>query len=385
MITRIPAYLYRGGTSKGPLILAADLPADIATLDRVLLAAMGSPHKRQIDGIGGAETLTSKIAVVSKSARRGVDVDYLFVQVNPESAVVDYSSNCGNMLSAVGPFALEMGLVSANDPHTRVSIYNINTHSIIEVILHTPGGEVTYDGDAAIDGVPGTAAPVKQNFARTIGSKSGKLLPTGRVSETIDGVEVTCIDVAVPMVIVPAASVGKTGHESKAELDPDAALIARLERIRVEAGKRMGLGDCSRLVVPKPVLVAAPRRGGTIASRDFVPFNCHATYSVTGSMALSAACVLPGTAANRLAVLRGTTPEMVRIEHPGGVIEVEVRSRMSAQGLVLDEASLLRTCRKLFEGQVCIPARVWDGSGKASSAAAIGEVVCGSADQDARG
>ena len=375
MITRIPAYIYRGGTSKGPLILGRDLPADIGSLDRVLLAAMGSPHKRQIDGIGGAETLTSKIAVVSKSAREGVDVDYLFVQVNPESDVVDYSSNCGNMLSAVGPFALEMGLVKGSDPETRVAIYNINTHSVIEVILHTPGGEVTYEGDAAIDGVPGTAAPVKQNFARTIGSKSGKLLPTGRASEEIDGIEVTCIDVAVPMVIVPAASVGKTGHESKAELDPDAALIARLERIRVEAGKRMGLGDCSQLVVPKPVLVAAPRHGGTIASRDFVPFNCHATYSVTGSMALSAACVLPGTVAYRLAVLRGTTPEIVKIEHPGGVIDVEVRSRMSEEGLMLEEANLLRTCRKLFEGQICIPSRVWDGSAKAKDAAEIGEAL----------
>ena len=375
MITRIPAYIYRGGTSKGPLILGRDLPAEIGVLDRVLLAAMGSPHKRQIDGIGGAETLTSKIAVVSKSSRPGVDVDYLFVQVNPESDVVDYSSNCGNMLSAVGPFAVEMGLVQAGESQTRVSIYNINTHSVIEVILQTPGGEVTYEGDAAIDGVPGTAAPVKQNFARTIGSKTGKLLPTGHITEEIDGIEITCIDVAVPMVIVPAESVGKTGYESKAELDPDVALIARLERIRVEAGRRMGLGDCSKLVIPKPVLVAPPLAGGAIASRDFVPFNCHATYSVTGSMALSVACVLPGTVANRLARLRGTSPEFIGIEHPGGVIEVEVRSRMTPDGLVVEEANLLRTCRKLFEGQICIPARIWDGTQKAKDAAQIGEAI----------
>jgi 4-oxalomesaconate tautomerase len=375
MITRIPAYLYRGGTSKGPLILGRDLPADIDKVNQVLLTAMGSPHKRQIDGIGGAETLTSKIAVVSKSARPGVHVDYLFVQVNPESDIVDYSSNCGNMLSAVGPFAVEMGLVESGDPETRVAIYNINTESVIEVILSTPGGEVTYDGDAAIDGVPGTAAPVKQNFAKTIGSKTGRLLPTGRVTEEIEGIEVTCIDVAVPMVIVPAASVGKTGYESKAELDPDAALIAKLERIRVEAGKRMGLGDCSALVVPKPVIVAKPVNGGTIASRDFVPFNCHATYSVTGSMALSAACVLPGTVANRLAALHGTSPEIVNIEHPGGMLDVEVHARMTPDGLQLDEANLLRTCRKLFEGTICIPARVWDGRNKAKDAAALGEAL----------
>lgn len=368
MITRIPAHLYRGGTSKGPLILASDLPVSRRTLDAVLLAAMGSPHKRQVDGIGGAETLTSKIAVVSKSARPGCDIDYLFVQVNPESALVDYSSNCGNMLSAVGPFAIEMGLVPATDPQTRLTVFNINTHSGIEVILHTPGGEVTYEGCAEIAGVPGTAAPVKENFAGTVGSKTGKLLPTGKASEEIDGVEVTCIDVAVPMVIVPATAVGKTGHESKAELDPDAALIARLEKIRVEAGRRMGLGDCSALVIPKPVLVAAPAAGGTIASRDFVPFNCHATYSVTGSMALATACLLPGTVAHRLAAVQGGGRQVVAIEHPGGTLEVEVLARQAGGTFVLEEANLLRTCRKLFEGQICIPARIWDGSDKARDA-----------------
>jgi len=368
VITRIPAYLYRGGTSKGPLILARDLPAERKKLDAVLLAAMGSPHKRQIDGIGGAETLTSKIAVISKSSHPGHDIDYLFVQVNPESDIVDYSSNCGNMLSAVGPFAIEMGLVAARDPETRVVIFNINTNSTIEVILHTPGAQVTYDGDAQIAGVPGTAAPVKENFAGTVGSKTGKLLPSGHASEQIDGIEVTCIDVAVPMVIVPAVAIGKSGYESKAELDADSQLIARLEKIRVEAGKRMGLGDCSNLVIPKPVLVAAPRAGGTIASRDFVPFNCHATYSVTGSIALSTACVLPGTVAYRIAQRKGPGRQTITIEHPSGVIDVEVKSRQVGDKFTLEEANLLRTCRKLFEGQICIPSRVWDGTGKAHDA-----------------
>lgn len=368
MITRIPAYLYRGGTSKGPLILAHHLPADRRTLDRVLLAAMGSPHKRQIDGIGGAETLTSKIAVVSKSSRAGIDVDYLFVQVNPESDIVDYSSNCGNMLSAVGPFAIEMELVKARNPETRINVFNINTHSRIEVILQTPAGEVTYEGEAAIDGVPGTAAPVKQNFAAAIGSKTGKLLPTGNASEVIDGITVTCIDVAVPMMVVPGAAVGKSGYETKAELDSDADLIARLETMRVEAGTRMGLGDCSQLVIPKPVLVAPPRAGGTIASRDFVPFNCHATYSVTGSMALAAACVLPGTIAHSMAKLRGTGRQIVVIEHPSGVIEVEMFARHVGDKFVIEEANMLRTCRKLFEGAICVPARIWDGTNKARDA-----------------
>jgi 4-oxalomesaconate tautomerase len=370
-ITKIPAYLYRGGTSKGPLILAQHLPADRNTLNRVMLAAMGSPHKRQIDGIGGAETLTSKIAVVSKSARPGIDVDYLFIQVNPESDIVDYSSNCGNMLSAVGPFAIEMGLVKTGNAETRVGIFNINTNSRIDVILQTPEGELTYDGDAAIDGVPGTAAPIRENFAATIGSKTGRLLPTGVAREMMAGIEVTCIDVAVPMVIVPAESVGKTGHESKAELDVDAKLIARLESIRVEAGKRMGLGDCSQLVVPKPVLVAPPRNSGTIASRDFVPFNCHATYSVTGSMALATACILPGTVAYDLAKRVASRRQTIAIEHPSGIIEIEVSARRDGEQFVLEEASMLRTCRKLFEGVICVPDRIWDGQGKAASAAQL--------------
>jgi 2-methylaconitate cis-trans-isomerase PrpF len=261
-----------------------------------------------------------------------------------------------------------MGLVRPHDPETRVVIFNINTTSTIEVVLHTPGAGVTYDGDAAIDGVSGTAAPVKENFAGTVGSKTGKLLPTGKTSEEIDGITVTCIDVAVPMVIVPASAVGKTGYESKAELDADAALISRLEKIRVEAGKRMGLGDCSALVIPKPVLVAPPRAGGTIASRDFVPFNCHATYSVTGSMALSTACILPGTVANRVAAVKESARQVVSIEHPGGVIDVEVLARQVGETFLLEEANLLRTCRKLFEGQICIPSRVWDGTRKARDA-----------------
>jgi 4-oxalomesaconate tautomerase len=365
MITRIPAVLYRGGTSKGPLFLASDLPNDQGgTLDQVLLAAMGSPHPRQIDGLGGAESLTSKIAIVSKSSRPDADVDYLFAQVNPNSPIVDYASNCGNMLSAVGPFAIEQGLVPAKDPETIVRIYNVNTDSLIVAVLQTPDGETTYEGTAAIDGVSGTAAPVRLNFAKTVGSKTKMLLPTGNVRELIAGIEVTLIDVAVPMIIVPAEAVGKTGYETKAELDADPALIGRLEKMRNEAGRRMGLGDTTDLVVPKPVLVARPAKGGAIASRDFVPYNCHATYSVTGSMALSAACVLPGTVASDLAVLPDGQVKTIIIEHPSGVIKIEVEaSGTNLADFELRQASLIRTCRKLFEGLICIPSRIWTGQG----------------------
>jgi 4-oxalomesaconate tautomerase len=363
MVTRIPAVLYRGGTSKGPLFLASDLPGDRSgTLDRVLLAAMGSPHPRQIDGIGGAESLTSKIAIVSRSTRPDADIDYFFVQVNPDSPIVDYASNCGNMLSAVGPFAIESGLVSAGDPTTTVRIYNTNTDSVIIAELQTPNGTTTYEGDAAIDGVNGTAAPVRLNFVRSVGSKTKKLLPTGKAREVIDGIEVTLIDVAVPTMIVSATAMGKRGNESKAELDADKSLIARLERMRNEAGRRMGLGDTSNLVIPKPLVVSAPLKGGVIASRDFVPFNCHATHSVTGAMALSTACVLSGTVASDLAALPKSRVKKIAIEHPSGVIEVETESVGSDLATFeLKQASLIRTCRKLFEGYVCIPSSVWDG------------------------
>jgi 4-oxalomesaconate tautomerase len=363
MITRIPAVMYRGGTSKGPLFLASDLPNDPGgSLDRILLAAMGSPHPRQIDGIGGAESLTSKIAIVSQSSRADADIDYFFVQVNPNSPIVDYASNCGNMISAVGPFAIEQGLIKAGNPTTKVRIYNTNTDSLIVADLQTPNGSATYDGDAAIDGVGGTAAPVRLNFANTIGSKTKKLLPTGQIREVIDGLDVTLIDVAVPTMIVSAEALGKRGNESKAELDADKALIARLEKMRNEAGRRMGLDDTSDLVIPKPIMVSRPTKGGVIASRDFVPYNCHATHSVTGAMALSAACVMPGSVAAGYAVLPTSQVKTIVIEHPGGVIEVETEA--TGTGLTdfeLKQASLIRTCRKLFEGWVCIPASVWDG------------------------
>jgi 4-oxalomesaconate tautomerase len=363
MITRIPAVMYRGGTSKGPLFLASDLPNDPgATLDKVLLAAMGSPHPRQIDGIGGAESLTSKIAIISQSSRPDADIDYFFVQVNPNNSIVDYASNCGNMLSAVGPFAIEQGLIKAGNPTTTVRIYNTNTESLIVAELQTSGGAVTYDGDAAIDGVSGTAAPVRLNFAKTIGSKTKKLLPTGQLREVIDGVEVTLIDVAVPTMIVSAQAIGKRGNEDKAELDADKALIARLEGMRNEAGRRMGLGDTSKLVIPKPVIVSRPTKGGVIASRDFVPYNCHATHSVTGAMALSTACVVPGSVAADLAAVPLSRVKNIVIEHPSGIIEVETESSgTSLSDFELKQASLIRTCRKLFEGWVCIPSSVWDG------------------------
>src|SRR5581483_7223119 len=247
----IPTIFMRGGTSRGPYFKADDLPKDVATRDRVLLAAMGSPDVRQIDGLGGADTLTSKVAIVSKSSRHGVDVDYLFAQVDVSKPIVDTSPSCGNMLAGVAPFAIETGMFPAADGETRVMIYNVNTQSRIEAVVQTPGRKMQYTGDARIDGVPGTAAPIVLNFMDVVGSVSGKLLPTGNLRDVIDGIEVTCIDVAMPMIMMRAKDFGLSGTEGRAEINANKELFARLEPIRREAGKRMGFGDVSDKVIPK--------------------------------------------------------------------------------------------------------------------------------------
>ena len=273
MLITIPCMLMRGGTSKGPFFLASDLPEDAASRDQVLLSVMGSPDIRQFDGIGGGNTLTSKAIIVGASNRTGIDIEYLFAQVSITENAVDTGSNCGNMLSAVAPFAIERGLVAAVDPQTSVKIFNINTNKVIEVIVQTPGGRVTYDGAARVDGVPGTGAAVVLKFLDGAGAKIGQLLPTGNAIDRIDGVAVSCVDYTTPMVLIAAASVGKSGHESKAELDSDSVLLARLEQLRLKAALLMGMGDVSAQVLPKLALLSAPRAGGTIGSRYFVPWN----------------------------------------------------------------------------------------------------------------
>ena len=361
--TRIPCVLMRGGTSRGPYFLASDLPDDVPTRDRVLLAAMGSPHPLQVDGVGGANPLTSKVAIVSRSTRPGADVDYLFAQVAIDRAFVDTSPNCGNMLSGVGPFAIEAGLVPARDPETTLRIYNVNTESLVEATVQTPGGRVTYDGDVAIDGAPGTAAPIKLAFLDAVGSVTGSLLPTGRVRDVIDGVPVSCIDNAMPMMILAAESVGKTGYESPAELDGDRALMARLEQLRLEAGRLMGLGDVTGRVVPKIGLVARAREGGTIASRYFTPLSCHKAYAVTGSICLATACALPGSVAADYAEPSSAMQRVVRIEHPAGRIEVELTLSGNPERPTVERAALLRTARRIFEGHLLIPRHIWAGRG----------------------
>ncbi|MGH8700945.1 MAG: 4-oxalomesaconate tautomerase [Burkholderiales bacterium] len=371
MQTKIPCVIMRGGTSRGPFFHASDLPADVPTRDAVLLAVMGSPHEIQVDGIGGAHSVTSKVAMISRSKQPGADVDYLFAQVQIKERIVDTKPNCGNMLVAVGPFAIESGIVPAKNGETTVRIFNVNTQSLVESIVQTPGGKVTYSGDAAIDGVPGTAAPVKLNFKTAIGSVTRKMLPTGKPLDVIDGVDVSCVDVAMPVILMRAEAFGKTGHETAAELDVDRELFKRMEAIRRKAGVLMGMGDVSKLVVPKIALLSKPRKGGAIASRFFVPDACHKAHPVTGTVCIASACVIPGTVASQIASLPPAPQGMVRIEHPSGMIIIDLDVDFTGGRQELRRAALVRTARRIFEGYVYVPEQVWPGSVRSDRTATV--------------
>lgn len=353
----IPCLFMRGGTSRGPYFKASDLPSDSRARDAVLLAAMGSPDSRQIDGLGGATTLTSKVAIVSPSNEPGCDVDYLFAQVDIAHPRVDTSPSCGNMLAGVAPFAIETGLIAAREGETRVMIYNVNTKSRIEAVVQTPGGVVRYGGEARIDGVPGTAAPIVLNFMDVVGSLTGAMLPTGKVRDIIDGVQVTCIDVAMPMILLRAADFGLTGIEGAAQIDGDAALLARIEAIRRQAGAMMGLGDVSQKVVPKVGLLSSPRDGGTITSRYLTPHALHAAHAVTGAVCVASACALPGSIAHEFATPDAANPREIWIEHPSGKIDVLLTTKQGPAGLDI-VAGTLRTARLIMRGEVMVPAHL---------------------------
>jgi hypothetical protein len=342
----------RGGTSRGPYLLASDLPSDRKQRDAVLLRIMGSPHPLQVDGIGGANTLTSKVAIVSRSREPGADIDYLFAQVSVNEAIVDTEPNCGNMLSGVGPFAIEAGLIPAAEGETLVRIFNVNTRTIIEAVIQTPGGRVAYEGDTRIDGVADAAAPIKLTFLDAMGGVTGKLLPTGNVVDVIDGVEVSCVDMAMPVMIMAAEALGKSGKETPAELDADRALFARIESIRLKAGRLMGMGDVSKLVVPKPVLASRPSAPGGIASRYLTPHACHKTHAATGALAVGTAAALPGSVARRFVDPGDFAGGPLRIEHPAGAIPIDLE--LAGVGEVR-RASLVRTARRIFEGNVLVP------------------------------
>lgn len=353
MQAAIPAVMMRGGTSKGLYFAAGDLPAVTAERDRLLLAIMGSPDERQIDGLGGAHPLTSKVAVVSASADAAADVDYLFLQVHVDKALVSDSQNCGNLLAGVGPYAIEQGLVAAEDGLTEVRIRMLNSGGIAVAQVSTPGGEVTYAGDAVIDGVPGTAAPIRIDFADVAGSSCGGLLPTGSVLDEINGVEVTCIDNGMPVVLLRAEDLGKQGDETPAELEADAELKERVEAIRLQAGPRMKLGDVSDKTVPKMCLLSPARMGGAVSTRTFIPHRVHQAIGVLGAASVAAGCRIDGTVADGIAILMSGSS--LDIEHPTGRFTVEIDVERVGDDYRIRRSALLRTARKLMDGHVYVP------------------------------
>ena len=344
-----PCMWMRGGTSKGGYFLKDELPTDTAARDAFLLAVMGSPDPRQIDGMGGADPLTSKVAVVSKSTREGIDVDYLFLQVFVDQAIVTDAQNCGNILAGVGPFAIERGLVAATGDETRVAIFMENTGQGAVATVQTPGGTVSYAGEAAIDGVPGTHAPVPLEFRDTAGSSCGALLPTGNVADTIQGVAVTLIDNGMPCVVMKAQDVGITGYEDREWLDNATDLKARIEAIRLEVGPLMNLGDVKEKSVPKMMLVAPPKHGGAVTVRSFIPHRAHATIGVLGAVSVATACLLEGSPAAEVAQVGDGSRKTLSVEHPTG--EMSCVLDVDEAGAV-KTAALLRTARKLMDGVV---------------------------------
>ncbi len=357
----VPCAVMRGGTSKGLYFLASDLPSEVAARDRFLLAAMGSPDDREIDGMGGGHPLTSKVAVVSKSDRPGIDVDYLFLQVWPDRAEVSDQQNCGNILAGVGPFAIERGLVEASGDLTAVSIFMVNTEAKATAFIETPGGVVNYDGTARIDGVPGSHAPVNINFEDVAGSSCGTLLPTGNAVDIINGVEVTCIDNGMPVVCLNATDFGISGYETPEELEANSDLRAKVEAIRLAVGERMNLGDVSNKTVPKMSLLAPAKDGGLISTRTFIPHRAHEAIGVLGAVSVATACMLPGSVANKIAGLSEVAGELnIEVEHPTGFFTVQMQVDNSGPQLVVTKSALLRTARMLMSGNIFVSKSAWE-------------------------
>lgn len=362
--TEIPMVFMRAGTSRGPFFRKSDLPQDRETLTKVLIAAVGAGHPQNIDGLGGGTPVTTKTAILSVSEEDGIDIDYFFAQVAVDKEAVDYAPTCGNILSAVGPAAVELGLIKPEDGQVTTRIRCVNTGAYAEAVHMIADGCPVYDGTQMIDGVPGSGSAVTLRFEGTVGSRTGKMLPTDNVVDRIEDVDVTCIDVAMPMVMARASDLGVTGHESSAELDANPDFFARIEAIRQKAGEMMGFGDVSEMVIPKFGIVAEPERGGAVAARYFMPWKTHPTMAVTGAQCFAALSVLPGSVADGVArppVDGGNGPVRMAIEHPTGEIQVELDYRVTNAALDLKSAGLVRTARLLARGQVAVPWAIWPG------------------------
>jgi 4-oxalomesaconate tautomerase len=356
----LPCSVIRGGTSKGLYFHAADLPSETTTRDAVLLAALGSPDVREIDGMGGGHPLTSKVAIVKKSTREDADVDYLFLQVWPDRAEVSDSQNCGNLLAGVGPFALEEGLVPASSPVTKVRIWMENTQTLAVANVETPDGIVHYSGDAHIDGVPGTSAPIPIEFLDIAGSSCGSLLPSGNVVDVVENVRVTCIDNGMPVVCVKAEDLGLSGYEEPLDIESNIEVRERVERIRLAAGLLMNLGDVRDATIPKVSLLAPAKHGGAVMTRTFIPKRVHEAIGVFGAVSVATACLIAGSVASEVAnVPTGESSVVLEIEHPTGYFGVSLVLERSNGEVMVSSAALLRTARLLMRGEVFVPKTTW--------------------------
>ena len=366
MQTPLPTLFMRGGTSRGPFFKESDLPADIALRDRILLAVMGSPDPRQIDGLGGAHPLTSKVGIVGLGSSDGVDLTFLFAQLQPNNDTVDTTPNCGNMLAAVVPFALETGMVKAQGVTSTFRVLTLNTNMACDITVQTPNGQVSYEGDTRIDGVPKTSAPITINFLDTAGSVCSGLLPTGNVKDTVslEGVgtiEVTCIDNGMPLIIMRAVDLGRTGYESIAEMNADIELKIKLEALRLHCSRLMGLGDVANKNYPKMTLIAPPRDGGSLSTRSFIPHVCHDAIGVLAAVTVATACVLDGSVAEGVAQVNAGVSTLISVEHPTGEFSVDLSIDPNNPQNV-ERAALLRTARLIMRGEAMVPRAVWDGS-----------------------
>lgn len=356
----IPAYLMRGGTSKGLYFKLEDLPQDASLRDAVLMAAMGTPDERQIDGVGGAHPLTSKVAVVSKSARDDADIDYLFLQVQVDRAEVSDAQNCGNILAGIGPYAIETGLIEAQEGFTDVRIHMVNTGALAKERVLTPNKKVQYHGDARIDGVPGSHAPIMVDFLDVAGSSCGALLPTGNVKDVVDGVEVTLIDNGMPVVVMRASDLGVTGYEAPEELEANQALRQKIENIRLKVGTMMNLGDVTKKSVPKLTLIAPAQNGGDVCTRTFIPHRCHEAIGVLGAVSVATACAIKGSVADTGEAISGS--KTFEIEHPTGFFSVAMEVSGAGKDIKVSRSALLRTARLLMRGEVFVPESLFDGA-----------------------
>lgn len=356
---KIPCFIMRGGTSKGLFFLEKHLPTDISLRREVILQALGAGNPRGIDGMGTLDPLSNKIAIIRTSNTVGIDIDYLFLQADLKRRLLDDSVNCGNIISAVAPYAVESGLIKVESGEKKIKVRNLNTNVIVESTIITRNGKVAYDGDFKIDGVPGTGAPIRLDFINSAGSVTGNLFPTGKKIDVIEGINVSCVDVSVPLIIIPARELGIKGDESPDVLNKNKTLLNQIELIRRKIAIRANLGDVSSKVIPKISIISKPKKSGTITSRYFIPHQCHSTHAVTGSLALSAAIKIQGTTANRMLETEclNSSKELERIiiEHPAGKIQTEFAIKEVNDKYVIKKSSIIRTARLLFKGELILP------------------------------